>query len=93
MITRSRELESKTEEAILDFFIINEKMLQFLNKMVIDEDRNYPLVNFAQIKRNGKAIETDHNGLILELNMNVSKQKRERVEILNLKKKNMSGSL
>ena len=87
MITRIRNLESKTEKAILDFFIINERMLPFLTKMIIDEERDYPLSNFSQIKKNGKVIETDHNGLILEMTINVRKQKPERVEIFNLKNK------
>ena len=46
-ITRIRNLKNKTENAILDFLIINEKMLPFLKKMVIDEDRNFCLSNYA----------------------------------------------
>ena len=87
IITRMREFESRTEKAILDFFIVNEKMVPFINTMKVDEDRNYPLSNFAQIKKNGKVVETDHNGLILEMNINVSQQKPDRVEIFNLKNK------
>ena len=87
MITRVRELESRTEKAILDFFIINDRMMPFIDKMIIDEERNYPLSNFVHLKKNGKVVETDHNALILEMNMNVCKQKPERVEILNMKNK------
>ena len=87
MITRIREFESRIEEAVLDFFIINERMLPFLKKMIVDEERNYPLSNFAQIKKNGKVIETDHNGLILELNMQVNQQKPDRVELFNMRNK------
>ena len=87
MITRTREFESRIEEAVLDFFIINERMLPFVKKMIIDEERNYPLSNFAQIKKNGKVIETDHNGLILELKMQVNLQKPDRVELFNMRNK------
>ena len=36
VITRKREFENKTEEAVLDFFLINDKMRPFLKKMKID---------------------------------------------------------
>ena len=41
VITRRRELISKTEEAVLDFFVINEKLRPLLSKMSIDENRDY----------------------------------------------------
>ena len=87
LITRRRELEEKTEEAVLDFFIINERMLLYLKRMIIDEDKNYTLSNFAQKRKNGKVIETDHNALIMELNIEVIQKKPERIELLNLKNK------
>ena len=39
VITRVRELESRTEKAVLDFCIINEKLKSFFKQMVIDEKR------------------------------------------------------
>ena len=65
-ITRQRILKNKTERAILDLFIINEKMKPFLTKVTIDEDRKFCLGNFAQVKKNGRVIETDHNTLIAD---------------------------
>ena len=87
IITRSRQLDSRLEEAVLDFFIINERMLPFLNKMIIDEDRNYCLSNFAQIRKNKRVIETDHNGLILEFDLQIAQRKPDRVEMFNMKNK------
>ena len=52
LITRKRELENRTEEAILDFFIINEKMRPFLRRMKIDENKEFKLLNLAQCKKN-----------------------------------------
>ena len=60
-ITRKRILENRTEIAVLDFFIMNEIMRPFLIKMVIDEERNFCLSNFSQMKQNRRVIETDHN--------------------------------
>ena len=51
VITRIRELENKTERAILDFFVMNDKMSQFLSKMIIDEERQYCLSNFYKFKK------------------------------------------
>ena len=87
VITRCRKLENRTEKAILDFYIINEKMRPFISKMKIDENKQFSLVNIAQQKKNKRLIETDHNALILDilLNKNIIKPKRE--EIFNLKNK------
>ena len=85
IITRKRELDFRTEEAVLDFFIINEKMRPFLSKMLIDERREYSLCNFAQMKQNKRVIETDHNGLLIEMNIQTSERKPEREEMFNLK--------
>ena len=86
-ITRQRILKNKTERAILDLFIINEKMKPFLTKVTIDEDRKFCLGNFAQVKKNGRVIETDHNTLIADFSISISKCKQERVEMFNLRNK------
>ena len=87
LITRKRVLETRIEEAVLDFFIVNERMRPFLKKMIIDEDRSFCLSNFAQYGKNKRVIETDHNGEILEMNLEFEKRKPERVEIFNLRNK------
>jgi hypothetical protein len=43
--------------------------------------------NFAQFKKNRRVIESDHNGLILELDIQFSYKKLERKEMFNLKNK------
>ena len=55
--------------------------------MLIDEDRMFSLTNLAQIKQNKRIIESDHNPLILELNIQYSKKKPDRIEMFNLKNK------
>ena len=85
VITRRRELEKRTEEAVLDFFIINEKMRPFLKRMIVDENKEFNLVNLAQLKKNKRIVETDHNGLLLDMELDVSKKKPEREEIFNLR--------
>ena len=36
LITRKRQVESKTEKEVLDFFLVNEKLEPFLKRMVVD---------------------------------------------------------
>ena len=86
-ITRKREVQNKTESAVLDFFIVNDKLSPFLKRMIIDEKRQFCLSNFAQMKKNKKVIESDHNGLILEVEIEFSIGASERPEIFNLKNK------
>ena len=81
LITRRREFENKTEKAVLDFFIVNEKMRTFLKKMKIDEQRELNLINLAQMKKNNRIIETDHNGLVLEMEIEIGRNKPDREEV------------
>ena len=87
LITRQRSLETRTEKAVLDFFIVNEKLNPYLKKMIIDEKREYSLGNYAQFQKNKRVIESDHNGLLLELELNYSTQKPERKEFFNFRNK------
>ena len=75
LISRQRILESRKEKAVLDFFLVNDKLSPFLKSMIVDEKREFPLSNFSQIKKNKRVTETDHNGLILELEITFSAKK------------------
>ena len=55
--------------------------------MIIDEKREFCMSNFAQLKKNKRVTESDHNGLILELAIQFSYKKLERQEMFNLKNK------
>ena len=87
VITRQRSVENRTEKAVLDFFIVNEKLYPFLKRMVVDEKREYSLGNYSQINKNKRVIETDHNGLILDIKLEYSIQKPERQEFFNFRNK------
>ena len=79
--------------AILDFFIINEKLRPFLSKMIIDEERNFCLSNFAQLKKNGRVIETDQNSMIADFDISILKRKPEPIELFNLRNEDCQKSL
>ena len=46
-ITRRRIIKNSTEEAILDFFIVCEKIAAFVEKLEIDEEKRYPLTRYT----------------------------------------------
>ena len=46
LITRSRACNGVIEESVLDFFVVCDRVLPFINKMVIDDKREYILTNF-----------------------------------------------
>ena len=85
VITRKRVFEEKTEEAVLDFMIMNEKLRPFARKMIIDEEKKFNLINLAQLKKNNRFIESDHNSLFLDLKINCENLKKRRNEMLNLR--------
>ena len=57
--------------------------------MIIDEDRNYCLTNYNKQPGKTRPVESDHNPLILYLNISCPRTIKQRVEIYNLK--NMEG--
>ena len=81
VITRRRILKNKIEEAVLDYFIICDKMKKFLERMVIDEDKLFPLSRYDK----GIRKDSDHNTLILWLNICYQMKKPERIELFNFK--------
>ena len=81
LITRKRVTVIKTEQSVLDFFLVCSRVLPYLVKMQIDEDRNHTLTNYNA----RKPVETDHNPLILDLNISFSRPSKDRIEIYNLK--------
>ena len=80
LITRLRKTVIRTEKAVLDFFIVCNKILPFIIKMLIDEDRKFSLTNF-----NGKVKDSDHFTLILEVNLSLQRRKKQRMEMFNFK--------
>ena len=69
LITRSRLKGNKSEESILDFFIVCSKVLPYITQMVIDEEKQYILTNYQNIKHRGKATDSDHFTQFLDLDL------------------------
>ena len=87
VITRIRKTTVRTEESVIDFFIVCEKFLALVTKMIIDEERKFVLTKFST-KNGEKSIKmSDHNLLILELDLRWSSMEEtdQRQEIFNFK--------
>ena len=69
LITRSRLRNGKLEESVLDFFVICNRVFPFLTKMVIDESKCHILTNYQQVRKGGKAIDSDHYTQYMDLDL------------------------
>ena len=93
VITRYRKTKTKVEKAVLDFFIVCSKMLPYAKKMLIDENRQFPLTNFS--RRMGKVIakDSDHNTTFMEFDISYTTKPKPRTEKFNLRNKDCQKSL
>ena len=87
LITRSRVKNGVLEESILDFFIVCSSVLPFVTKMVIDESKSHILTNYKSVKITGRAVDSDHFTQYLDLNVDIIKEKPEKLEVFNFKNK------
>ena len=71
----------------MDVFVTCERILPFITKMVIDEKREHAITNFSTMKKLWRVIKSDHNVETLEINLNYSDMKQERIEIFDFKNK------
>ena len=87
VITRYRKTSMRTEESVLDFFVVCEKFFSFVTSMIVDEERKFALSKFCtKVGRKSLKV-SDHNTLILNLNIkwNSKSNLETRQEIFNFK--------
>ena len=85
LITRKRITKKRTEMSVLDFFVVCEQILQFVNRMVVDEVKQYGLSNYSNSNGISHKKDSDHNTLILYLNIRLPVFVNERKEMFNFK--------
>ena len=69
----------------MDFFVVCDKVLPLVEKIIVDEARQHVLINFNSIRTGGKSVESDHNTEILKLNMQYQGEKRRGLKYSILK--------
>ena len=80
-ITRIRHTKERTEESILDFFIVCNQILSLLTKMIVDIKGEISMTRYR-----GKVVKSDHRMLKLEVNLEFHKEKKhDRVEVFNVR--------
>ena len=85
-ITRYKNTVRGEEKSILDYFIVCQELYRKVEKLIIDEERKHVLARFYKNKYKTTCVESDHNLMILKLNLPVdSKMKIERKEIFNVR--------
>ena len=86
-ITRQRITRKKEEKSILDFFVVCSRVLPFILKMVVDEEKQYVLSNYNVSGGKVHKKDSDHNTIYLELNVNLPRITKPRIQFYNFKNK------
>ena len=87
LITRSRRKNGVLELSVLDFFVVCDQVLPFIKKMVIDEQKEYILTNYQNVRNTGVAVDSDHFTQFMDLDLKFESEKPQRIEIYNFKEK------
>ena len=88
VITRYRKTINSEEKSILDYFIVCRRFYNIIKSMLIDEERKYSLTKYSGRTGNKSIKESDHNTLIIEIDINWKTKidnPEERLEIYNFK--------
>ena len=85
LITRVRSKGEITEKSVLDFFVVCSRILPYVTKMVIDEDKKHILTNYKVCKIGRRATDSDHFTEYMDVNLKFKIEKSERKEIFKFK--------
>ena len=85
-ITRMKKVKNVTEKSIIDYFIVCQNFYSLITSMIVDDERKNVLTKFTKRKEKSYITESDHNLLILDVNISWNmKVNIERTEIFNLR--------
>ena len=84
-MTRERVKNGIKVQSILDFYVVCERVLPNVINMEIDNNRKYMATNFKTVKKQGRAIDSDHMTTILNLNLKLFASKPPKRHIFNFK--------
>ena len=72
--TRVQHTKKNEEKSILDYVVTNQGIYEDIIEMKIDEDKIYKLTNYKR----KEAVETDHNTILIDINDDRLRQKKEK---------------
>ena len=87
LITRRRYKDDKLEESVLDFFVVCDKVLPHITRMVIDNSKKHILTNYKPARKGGKSVDSDHFTEYMDLDLKITNEKPMRREVYNFKNK------
>ena len=79
--------EDKEERSVLDFFVVCSRVLPYVTKMVIDEEKKHILTNYKPARAATKANDSDHFTEVMDVKLELIADKPQRKEIFNFKDK------
>ena len=85
LITRIRKCLDKYQESVIDFFVVCELVLPHVVSMEVDDKKKHVLTNYTQVKRGGRAVDSDHVPLELKLDLKHIPTKPARVVLYDNK--------
>ena len=83
--TRIRKRKDITEKSILDFFVVCKRVLPHITSMHIDEEKQDMLTKYGQVKKGGRAVDSDHVPLELNIDLKIVPTKPTRNVLFNFK--------
>ena len=87
-ITRKRVTTQRTEESAISFVLVSEDLVDKIDRVVIDEEREHVLTRLTKTKNGTVIKESDHNVIKTSIKLSWSKRKIPKPEALfNLKNK------
>lgn len=87
-ITRQKMVGGRMEKSVLDYFLVCQTVFSFVQRMVIDEPRQYIFKKISKSKGQIKVTESDHNILMLDINCEwIKSSVKERTEVFNYRNK------
>jgi hypothetical protein len=87
-ITRKRVTTQRTEQSAISFVLVSEDLVNQIESVIIDEDRDHVLTRISKTRHGTETKESDHNVIKTSLKLHWNKDKSTRREALfNLKNK------
>ena len=81
LITRTRVTVNGAEQSVIDFMLVCEEMFSYMEKMTVDEKKNFSVESYSKAGNQMKVTKTDHNMMIgkfdLKVQLKITQSRRE----------------
>ena len=85
VFTRIRKGKNVTEKSVLYFLVVSEQILPHIVSMEIDDEKNNIPSNYTQVRKGGKAVDSDHVPVQINLSFKIIPAHPTRVSLYNFK--------